>query len=154
MHATLACSECLRALLEAQQHVQGLADDRCSRQVGECARVGEYAAERVFLVVCLVRRVGPPGEHHARPVGADLARILAGQSFVELIAEGACGEVEKAGIASIGQRGAAALAAVERVTGVPARPPVQSSAEIEELGKMQREDAIEARLRVFREGQR
>ena len=52
------------------------------------------------------------------------------------------------------QRLAAALAAVERVTGVPARPPVQGEAEIEELGKMQREDAIEARLRVFREGQR
>ena len=52
------------------------------------------------------------------------------------------------------QRLAAALAAVERVTGVPARPSVQGEAEIEELGKMQREDAIEARLRVFREGQR
>lgn len=51
------------------------------------------------------------------------------------------------------QRLAAALAAVERVTGVPAKP-VLGSPEIEELGKMQREDAIEARLRVFREGQR
>ncbi|SCM76989.1 Phage shock protein A [uncultured Pleomorphomonas sp.] len=51
------------------------------------------------------------------------------------------------------QRLAAALAAVERVTGVPAKP-VHGAAEIEELGKMQREDAIEARLRVFREGQR
>lgn len=51
------------------------------------------------------------------------------------------------------QRLAAALAAVERVTGVPAKP-VHGAAEIEELGKMQREDAIEARLKVFREGQR
>lgn len=51
------------------------------------------------------------------------------------------------------QRLAAALAAVERVTGVPARP-VQGAAELEELGKLQREDAIEARLKVFREGQR
>jgi len=39
------------------------------------------------------------------------------------------------------------------VTGVPARP-VQGAAELEELGKLQREDAIEARLKVFREGQR
>lgn len=51
------------------------------------------------------------------------------------------------------QRLAAALAAVERVTGVPAKP-VQGSAEVEELGKIQREDAIEARLKAFREGQR
>lgn len=51
------------------------------------------------------------------------------------------------------QRLAAALAAVERVTGVPIKP-TQGSAEIEELGKMQRDDAIEARLKVFREGQR
>ena len=51
------------------------------------------------------------------------------------------------------QRLAAALAAVERVTGVPAKP-VHGAAEVEELGKMQREDAIEARLKVFREGQR
>jgi phage shock protein A len=51
------------------------------------------------------------------------------------------------------QRLAAALAAVERVTGVPTKP-VHGSAEIEELGKLQREDAIEARLRIFREGQR
>lgn len=51
------------------------------------------------------------------------------------------------------QRLAAALAAVERVTGVPAKP-VHGAAELEELGKMQREDAIEARLKVFREGQR
>lgn len=51
------------------------------------------------------------------------------------------------------QRLAAALAAVERVTGVPAKP-VHGAAEIDELGKMQREDAIEARLRVFREGRR
>jgi phage shock protein A len=51
------------------------------------------------------------------------------------------------------QRLAAALAAVERVTGVPAKP-VRGSAEVEELGKIQREDAIEARLKAFREGQR
>jgi len=51
------------------------------------------------------------------------------------------------------QRLAAALAAVERVTGVPAKP-VQGSAEVEELSRMQREDAIEARLKAFREGQR
>lgn len=51
------------------------------------------------------------------------------------------------------QRLAAALAAVERVTGVPIKQ-ASGAAEIEELGKMQREDAIEARLKVFREGQR
>lgn len=51
------------------------------------------------------------------------------------------------------QRLAAALAAVERVTGVPVKVS-PGSAEIEELGKLQREDAIEARLKVFREGQR
>lgn len=51
------------------------------------------------------------------------------------------------------QRLAAALSAVERVTGVPAKP-VQGSAEVEELGRMQREDEIEARLKAFREGQR
>ncbi len=51
------------------------------------------------------------------------------------------------------QRLAAALAAVERVTGVPAKP-VPGSAEVEELGNIQREDAIEARLKAFREGQR
>ncbi|QEL21961.1 PspA/IM30 family protein [Bosea sp. F3-2] len=51
------------------------------------------------------------------------------------------------------QRLAAALEAVERVTGVPAKP-VQGAAEVEELGRIQREDAIEARLKAFREGQR
>jgi len=51
------------------------------------------------------------------------------------------------------QRLAAALAAVERVTGVPAKR-VQGFAEVEELGKIQRDDAIEARLKAFREGQR
>lgn len=51
------------------------------------------------------------------------------------------------------QRLAAALAAVERVTGVPAKP-MQGAAEVEELGKIQREDAIEARLKAFRAGQR
>jgi len=51
------------------------------------------------------------------------------------------------------QRLAAALEAVERVTGVPTKP-VQGGAEVEELGRMQREDAIEARLKAFREGQR
>lgn len=51
------------------------------------------------------------------------------------------------------QRLAAALSAVERVTGVPAKP-VTGAAEVEELGRIQREDAIEARLKAFREGQR
>ncbi|WP_185745171.1 PspA/IM30 family protein [Bosea sp. AK1] len=51
------------------------------------------------------------------------------------------------------QRLAAALSAVERVTGVPAKP-MTGAAEVDELGRIQREDAIEARLRAFREGQR
>ncbi|WP_173050037.1 PspA/IM30 family protein [Bosea sp. ANAM02] len=51
------------------------------------------------------------------------------------------------------QRLAAALTAVERVTGVPAKP-MAGASEVEELGRMQREDAIEARLKAFKEGQR
>jgi phage shock protein A len=51
------------------------------------------------------------------------------------------------------QRLADALAAVERVTGVPGKP-TGGAAEVEELGRMQRQDAIEARLKAFREGQR
>lgn len=51
------------------------------------------------------------------------------------------------------QRLAAALSAVERVTGVPAKP-MTGAAEVEELGRLQRDDAIEARLRAFKEGQR
>ncbi|WP_448953842.1 PspA/IM30 family protein [Labrys neptuniae] len=51
------------------------------------------------------------------------------------------------------QRLADALAAVERVTGVPVKP-AAAAAEVEELGRLQRQDAIEARLRAFREGQR
>lgn len=51
------------------------------------------------------------------------------------------------------QRLADALAAVERVTGVPGKP-TEGAAEVEELGKLQRQDAIEARLKAFREGQR
>ncbi len=51
------------------------------------------------------------------------------------------------------QRLADALAAVERVTGVPVKP-TGGAAEVEELGQLQRQDAIEARLRAFRDGQR
>ncbi|PWE55624.1 hypothetical protein DEM27_13120 [Metarhizobium album] len=51
------------------------------------------------------------------------------------------------------RRLADALGAVERVTGVPAKP-TDGAAEVEELGRMQRDNAIEARLRAFREGQR
>ncbi|GHE55711.1 hypothetical protein GCM10019059_13960 [Camelimonas fluminis] len=47
------------------------------------------------------------------------------------------------------QRLADALAAVERVTGAPAKP-AGGEAEIEELGRMQRQDAIEARLKSIR----
>lgn len=51
------------------------------------------------------------------------------------------------------QRLAAALAVVERVTGVPPKP-LEGASEVEELGRIQREDAIEARLKAFKEGQR
>lgn len=51
------------------------------------------------------------------------------------------------------RRLADALSAVERVTGVPAKPR-EGAAEAEELGKLQRQDAIEERLKAFREGQR
>ncbi|MGQ4274414.1 PspA/IM30 family protein [Terrihabitans sp. B22-R8] len=51
------------------------------------------------------------------------------------------------------RRLADALSAVERVTGRPARP-VAGAAEIEELGQLQRQNAIEARLKAFREGER
>lgn len=51
------------------------------------------------------------------------------------------------------QRLADALAAVERVTGVPARP-TEGAAQVEELGRLQREDAIAARLQAFRDGRR
>jgi len=36
---------------------------------------------------------------------------------------------------------------------VPAKP-LAGASEVEELGRIQREDAIEARLKAFREGQR
>ncbi|MEH3145853.1 MAG: hypothetical protein PGN34_11000 [Methylobacterium frigidaeris] len=48
---------------------------------------------------------------------------------------------------------AEALSAVERVTGVPVRTP-RDEAGLEELGRMQRENAIEARLRAIRDGGR
>ncbi|MGU3496132.1 PspA/IM30 family protein [Xanthobacteraceae bacterium A53D] len=51
------------------------------------------------------------------------------------------------------RRLADALSAVERVTGVPAKP-VAGAAEVEELGQLQRQNAIEARLKAFREGER
>lgn len=52
------------------------------------------------------------------------------------------------------RRLADALEAVERVTGVPSRPQVEGTAEVEELGRMQRQKAIEDRLAAFRQGQR
>ncbi|TKV72115.1 PspA/IM30 family protein [Rhizobium sp. AU243] len=51
------------------------------------------------------------------------------------------------------RRLADALDAIERVTGTPAKPN-NGAAEVEELGRMQRQSAIEARLKAFREGQR
>lgn len=51
------------------------------------------------------------------------------------------------------ERLAAALGAVERVTGVPTSAS-RASAAVEELGAMQRETAIEERLKAFREGGR
>ena len=51
------------------------------------------------------------------------------------------------------RRLADALDAIERVTGTPAKPN-NGMAEVEELGRMQRQSAIEARLKAFREGQR
>ena len=51
------------------------------------------------------------------------------------------------------QRLADALDAIERVTGTPAKP-TNGAAEIEELGRLQRQNAIDARLKAFREGQR
>lgn len=51
------------------------------------------------------------------------------------------------------RRLADALEAVERVTGVPAKP-VEGAAEVEELGRLQRQREIEARLQAFKEGQR
>lgn len=51
------------------------------------------------------------------------------------------------------RRLAEALEAIERVTGTPAKPNT-GAAEVEELGRMQRQSAIEARLKAFREGQR
>ena len=51
------------------------------------------------------------------------------------------------------RRLADALDAIERVTGTPAKPN-NGTAEVEELGRMQRQSAIEARLKAFREGQR
>lgn len=52
------------------------------------------------------------------------------------------------------QRLADALQAVERVTGVPAKPAMEGTAEVEELGRLQRQKAIEARLAAFRQGER
>ncbi len=51
------------------------------------------------------------------------------------------------------RRLADALSAVERVTGVPVKP-ISGAAEVEELGRIQRQNAIEARLKAFREGER
>ncbi|MBP8939506.1 PspA/IM30 family protein [Agrobacterium genomosp. 3] len=51
------------------------------------------------------------------------------------------------------RRLAEALEAIERVTGTPAKPNT-GAAEVEELGRMQRQSAIEARLKAFREGER
>ncbi len=51
------------------------------------------------------------------------------------------------------RRLADALSAVERVTGVPVKP-ISGAAEVEELGQIQRQNAIEARLKAFREGER
>lgn len=51
------------------------------------------------------------------------------------------------------RRLADALSAVERVTGVPIKP-VVGAAEVEELGQLQRQNAIDARLKAFKEGDR
>lgn len=51
------------------------------------------------------------------------------------------------------QRLADALGAIERVTGTPSKP-TNGAAEVEELGRLQRQNAIDARLKAFREGQR
>jgi phage shock protein A len=52
------------------------------------------------------------------------------------------------------QRLADALQAVERVTGVFASSSRQGGAEVEELGRLQRQKAIEARLSAFKQGER
>ena len=52
------------------------------------------------------------------------------------------------------QRLADALQAVERVTGVPSKPAMEGTAEVEELGRLQRQKAIEARLAAFKQGER
>jgi phage shock protein A len=52
------------------------------------------------------------------------------------------------------QRLADALQAVERVTGVPSKPASEGAAEVEELGRLQRQKAIEARLNAFKQGER
>nr|WP_298096237.1 PspA/IM30 family protein [uncultured Shinella sp.] len=52
------------------------------------------------------------------------------------------------------QRLADALQAVERVTGVPSKPAMEGTAEVEELGRLQRQKAIEARLNAFKQGER
>lgn len=52
------------------------------------------------------------------------------------------------------QRLADALQAVERVTGVPSRTVMEGNAEVEELGRLQRQKAIEARLNAFKQGER
>jgi phage shock protein A len=52
------------------------------------------------------------------------------------------------------QRLADALNAVERVTGVPANVSRPGGAEVEELGRLQRQKAIEARLNAFQQGER
>lgn len=52
------------------------------------------------------------------------------------------------------QRLADALQAVERVTGVPSKKVTEGAAEVEELGRLQRQKAIEARLNAFKQGDR
>jgi phage shock protein A len=52
------------------------------------------------------------------------------------------------------QRLADALQAVERVTGAPANMVRSGAAEVEELGRLQRQKAIEARLNAFQQGER
>lgn len=52
------------------------------------------------------------------------------------------------------RRLADALEAVERVTGVPSKPAMEGTAEVEELGRLQRQKAIEARLAAFKHGER
>src|SRR5690606_19538394 len=95
-------------LVEPQQHLESRVLGQAGGQIGEGVRVSEDQLDRMLGSSDFVRRTRPPGEYQTRPVGPDLAGVLARQVLVELVPDRAGRQIDAREQGAVGDSGALA----------------------------------------------